>query len=110
VTPGEDLRLNTYWRVLSADREPVVAFAHLTSDGRDIWGQHDGLDVQPVSLQPGDRFAQVQRIPVKLETPPGTYYLQVGLYHPETLVRLPIAAGGGETVDRVWVKELEVSN
>jgi len=110
VSSGDELRLVTYWEVLAADPTPVVAFVHLTSDGQDIWGQHDGLDVRPVGLQPGDRFAQAHRVLVAPETPPGVYHVQIGLYHPETLARLPIAAGGDDTVDRVWVGQVEVTN
>lgn len=108
VRAGEELRLVTYWQVLAADPAPVVAFVHLTDDGFDIWGQHDGLDVRVVGLQPGDRFAQVHRVPVKPETPPGVYHLQLGLYGPDTLTRLPIAVGGDATADRVWVEKIQV--
>lgn len=110
VAPGEELRLTTYWEVLAADPSPVVAFVHLTSDGRDIWGQHDGLDVRSAGLRPGDRFAQAHHVLVAPETPPGVYHIQIGLYHPETLARLPIAAGGDDIVDRVWVGQVEVTN
>ncbi len=108
VRAGDELRLVTYWQVLAADPDPIVAFVHLTADGFDIWGQHDGLDVRPVGLQPGDHFAQVHRVPVKPETPSGTYHVQLGLYGPDTLVRLPIAAGGDARADRVWVGEIQV--
>jgi 4-amino-4-deoxy-L-arabinose transferase-like glycosyltransferase len=108
VKAGSELRLVTYWQVLAADPAPVVAFVHLTADGFDIWGQYDGLDVRPLGLQPGDRFAQVHLMPIKPETAPGTYHVQLGLYGPATLVRLPIAAGGGATADRVWVGEIQV--
>ncbi|MFZ1396821.1 MAG: glycosyltransferase family 39 protein, partial [Candidatus Promineifilaceae bacterium] len=56
---GEAVRFVTYWRVDVADPTPLVAFVHLTSDGVDIWGQQDWLDVRMAGLQPGDRFAQV---------------------------------------------------
>jgi hypothetical protein len=108
TSPGQTLRLLTYWEVLRADPAPVVAFVHLTSDGRDIWGQYDGLDVRPVGLLPGDRFVQVHLVPVKPETPPGAYSLQVGLYGPDTLIRLPITVMSGSAADRVWVAEVEV--
>jgi hypothetical protein len=109
VSPGDVVRLVTYWEVLAADPSPVVAFVHLTSDGRDIWGQHDGLDVRPIGLLPGDRFAQIHALVVKPETLPGTYALQVGLYGPDSLLRLPILSADGGPVDRVWVAELEVT-
>lgn len=105
VSPGGELRLVTYWEVLTADPAPVVAFVHLTSDGRDIWGQQDWLDVRTAGLQPGDRFAQVHLAPVKPETPPGLYHVQLGLYSPDTLLRLPIATGVEGTADQVWVGE-----
>ena len=109
VSGGNELRLITYWEVLAVNPTPVVAFVHLTSDGRDIWGQHDGLDVRPAGLRPGDRFAQVHRVLVEPETPPGLYHVQVGLYHPKTLARLPVVAEGN-VVDRVWVGQVEVTN
>ncbi|RLC67571.1 MAG: hypothetical protein DRI48_01970 [Chloroflexi bacterium] len=109
ASPGVELRLITYWKVLVADASPVVSFVHLTSDGRDVWGQHDWLDVWPAGLCPGDRFAQVHRLPIAPETPPGLYHVQLGLYGPDTLVRLPIAAGTEGTADRVWVGQVEVT-
>jgi 4-amino-4-deoxy-L-arabinose transferase-like glycosyltransferase len=107
VHPGDQARLITYWEVLAADPSPVVAFVHLTSNGQDLWGQHDWLDVWADGLQPGDRFVQVHSVQVKPETPPGPYHLELGLYnpHPETLTRLPIVTGTDSTADRVWIGE-----
>jgi hypothetical protein len=109
AAPGGHVRLVTYWEVQAADPAPVVAFAHLTADGQDIWGQQDWLDVRPAGLQPGDRFAQMHLVTVKLETPPGLYHVQLGLYRPDTLLRLPIATGASEAADRVWVGEVWVA-
>jgi hypothetical protein len=106
--PGGTLRLLTYWEVLAADPAPVVAFVHLTSDGQDIWGQQDWLDVRTSSLLPGDRFAQAHVIPVKPDTPAGPYHLQLGLYAPDTLVRLSVATAGNGAADRVWVGQVQV--
>jgi hypothetical protein len=103
VQPGGELRLITYWEVLAADPAPVVAFAHLTSNGQDLWGQHDWLDVWADGLQPGDRFVQAHPLPVEPETPAGVYHLELGLYSPDTLVRLPIALSADAFADRVWV-------
>jgi 4-amino-4-deoxy-L-arabinose transferase-like glycosyltransferase len=108
VPPGGEVRLITYWEALGADPAPVVAFVHVTADGVDIWGQHDWLDVRAAGLQPGDRFAQVHPVPVRPETPPGRYHVQMGLYGPDTLLRLPIATGAEGTADRVWVGEVVV--
>jgi 4-amino-4-deoxy-L-arabinose transferase-like glycosyltransferase len=103
LVPGGELRVTTYWRVLNDDASPVVAFVHLTSDGRDIWGQHDGLDVWPPSLRPGDRFAQVHPVPVRSDAPTGPYRVEVGLYHPETLQRLQVVVGEEQVMDHIWI-------
>ena len=103
--PGEQLQLVTYWEVLAADPSPVVAFAHLTSNGQDLWGQHDWLDVWADGLQPGDRFMQIHSMQVKPETPAGLSYLELGLYNPETLMRLQIATEGKGIADRIWIGE-----
>ncbi|MBN1177899.1 MAG: glycosyltransferase family 39 protein [Anaerolineae bacterium] len=105
VEPGGTIRMLTYWEVLSAQPTPVVAFVHLTSDGRDIWGQQDWFDVRAESLRPGDRFVQVHTVAVRAETPPGEYVLQLGLYAPDTLIRLPVDALG----DRVWIAGITVA-
>jgi len=103
LVAGAELRVTTYWEVLSKASEPVVAFVHLTSDGSHIWGQHDGLDVWPPSLEPGDRFAQVHQVPVRSRAPTGPYHVEVGLYHPETLQRLPVMDGEKSVADRVML-------
>ena len=108
VLPGGELRLITYWEVLTADPTPVVAFVHITSDGQDLWGQRDWFDVRPAGLQPGDRLVQVHPVLVKPETLPGLYHVQLGLYGPDTLLRLPIATGAEGVADRVWVGEVVV--
>ncbi|HEY74488.1 MAG: hypothetical protein B6I35_10350 [Anaerolineaceae bacterium 4572_32.2] len=108
VAPGGELHLITYWEALTADPAPIVAFVHLTSDGQGIWGQQDWLDVRTAGLQPGDRFAQVHSLPVKAETPPGLYHVQLGLYRPDTLLRLPITTGAESAADRVWVSQVMV--
>jgi hypothetical protein len=109
VQPGGQLRLLTYWEVLVADPTPVVAFVHVTSDGTDIWGQVDWLSVRADGLQPGDRFVQVHPVPVKPETPPGTYHAMLGLYTPpDWQQRLPIAVGTEGASDRVLLGEIVV--
>lgn len=108
VIAGDTARIITYWEAESDNGDPAVAFAHVTSDGQDIWGQYDGLEVRPDSLQPGDRFAHVYNIPLSPETPQGVYHLQIGFYHPDTLERVPIRISETQTADRVWIAELVV--
>lgn len=108
VSPNGELRLITVWEVLRADPTSVVAFVHLTADGYDIWGQQDWLDVRTEGLRPGDRFIQVHAVPVRSDTPPGLYHVELGLYGPDTLLRLPVETGTEDVVDRVWVGKARV--
>lgn len=102
--PGDAIQFITYWQVQQTDPSPLVAFTHLTRDGQEIWGQQDWLDVRMAGLQTGDRFAQVHQISISPDTPPGMYHLQIGLYGPDTLVRLPLLP----VADRVWVGDVTV--
>ena len=109
VKAGELLQFFTYWQVLQSDPSPVVAFAHLTHDGVDIWGQQDWLDVNMAGLQPGDYFAQLHQLQVNPETLPGTYQIQLGLYRPDSGRRLSIQADeAGASADRVWLGAVQV--
>ena len=109
IDAGHELSLVTYWEARSAVAEPVVVFVHLTSDGSDIWGQHDWLDVRTAGLQRGDRFAQAHGVAVDGGCPSGSYHLQVGLYRPDTLERLPIPLARGQQADRVWIGTILVN-
>ncbi len=102
------VRFITFWQVQTADPTPLIAFVHLTSDGVDIWGQQDWLDVRLAGLQPGDRFAQVHTVPIDPNAPVGAYQMQLGLYRPDTWQRWPILTGAAETADRVWVGQIRV--
>ena len=102
------VRFITFWEVQTVDPAPLVAFVHLTSDGIDIWGQQDWLDVRQAGLQPGDRFAQIHTVPINPGTPTGLYYLQLGLYNPETVTRLPITAEDGQQADRIFAATIRL--
>ena len=103
VVAGDAVRFFTYWRVEVADATPLVAFVHLLGEGETIWGQQDWLDVRMAGLQPGDRFVQVHNVPIDPNAPAGEYRLQLGVYRPDTLVRLPILVDDDAVADRILV-------
>jgi hypothetical protein len=107
-TNQNTVRFITYWEIKTADPTPLVAFVHLTSDGIDIWGQQDWLDVRQAGLQPGDRFAQLHAVPINPDTPPGLYRLQLGLYQPDTLIRLPLTTADGRQTDRIFASTIVI--
>ena len=109
IQAGDLLRFITYWQVLRHDPTPLVAFAHLTDDGTAIWGQQDRLDVRAEALQPGDRFVQLHQLQLDPETPAGEYHVQIGLYGPDTLVRLPIQLENSTDMpDRIYIGQVDV--
>jgi hypothetical protein len=109
IRSNEPLRFITYWQVRRQDAAPVVAFAHLMGDDATIWAQQDWLDVRVESLQSGDRFVQLHQLQLNPDTPPGEYSIQLGLYGPDTLMRLPIRLDGStDAPDRILVGQVEV--
>ncbi len=89
LTPGDEVHLVVYWRVQGPIYEPLSSFAHLLDEQQNIVGQYDGFDVPPWHWEPGAVIAQVYRFPVHQTAQPGPHYLQVGLYNPKTMRRLP---------------------
>ena len=102
LAPGREAILLTAWHVaapLDLPPIPVVAqppppktysgprlavFAHLLDvDGRMLVSD-DGLWVDPLTLQLGDRFVQIHRFAVPAGASDGPYALELGLYDPKT--------------------------
>jgi hypothetical protein len=107
--PGESLSLITYWRVREAAPGPLKLFAHLLDAESAYMGGEDRLDVWHDNWQAGDRFAQVQEVPLNAEAVPGVYQVEIGWYDPETMQRLPVLREGAVIADRVllapvWVE------
>lgn len=85
ASPGE-IALLTAWRVIQATGRPLKIFLHALDAPGAIVAQWDGLDVDPLTWQPGDVIIQLHRFSVPPAAAPAT--LAVGLYDGETLERL----------------------
>jgi hypothetical protein len=110
VSRGDELGLITAWQIVRELDSPLAIFVHLLdSEGR-ISGQHDGLGVDPYSLRAGDVVLQVHRFAVEEEALPGPYWLQVGLYNPETMNRLPVLVNGTPVADRILLETVHVED
>ena len=80
----------------------LAVFTHLfAADGTFVTGD-DGLWVDPVTLQAGDRFLQIHPFTLPADTPPGPYRLEVGLYDPLTGDRWPTSEGQDRVVWEGW--------
>jgi hypothetical protein len=100
--PGEkSLDLLTFWRVTQPPSADLKIFVHLLAENGQVSAQHDGLDVQPQGLQPGDELAQLHTIPLPELLPSGHYLLQIGLYRADDFSRLTVPVKDG-VVDRIF--------
>jgi hypothetical protein len=105
---GRRYVVQTAWRVTRHPTQPFSVMAHLLgADGVPI-AVADGLGIAVDQLQPGDVFFQRHVFDIPPETPPGTYWLQVGAYTQPDVVRLPILQEGRVVGDRMLVEIVEM--
>ena len=109
LAPGQEVHLTVYWRARGPMYEPISSFAHLLDPQGTVVGQYDGFDVPPRRWKPDAVIAQVYRFAVPPDAQPGTHWLEVGLYRPETMERLPVTGEGGTILDnRLLLQPIEV--
>jgi 4-amino-4-deoxy-L-arabinose transferase-like glycosyltransferase len=98
LSAGETWRVTTYWRVQDADSAPLAIFVHVLDDDNSLVTGWDGLHVSTESWQRGDVFAQVHTLVLPDHAPSGVQRVELGVYSPFTLERLPVYSGqAGET-------------
>jgi hypothetical protein len=106
LAAGETCTLTLYWQPHSVSRGYSV-FAQVLGPEWNVWGSQDGAGPDWSS---GGVLRDVRRITLLPDTPPGSYPIQVGLYHGNT-GRLPIVAPDGHYLDeRVLLGPLRVTN
>ncbi len=120
--PGQEVVLLTAWRVsqpLDLPPLPIVAqppppktyagprlavFAHLLDVDGQVLDIDDGLWVDPLTLQPGDRFVQLHWFTLPSAPSAWPYALRLGLYDPKTTHRWETLGANGElAADVVYV-------
>lgn len=106
ASPGTEIALITAWRVKKKPTPPLSIFVHLLDSQGQVRGQFDGLSANPDGLYPGDILLHVHRFSIGPSASPGRYWLQVGLYNPETLVRLPVADAPS---DRLLLTRIDIT-
>ena len=105
VRPGDTLYLILYWHVASGEvaapypsqAAPLAAFVHLsaTADPTQIVAQFDGWPAALTGLEPGDVVIQPVVLQVSPAAPEGDYVVRVGLYSPQSGLRLPLVSPDG---------------
>ena len=121
IKPGSELSLVTFWRVHSATdpNKEAVLFTHLlATPSGPVLAQQDLIGYPSWQWQPGDEFAQVHRLAIPPDTPPGRYPLEIGVYTRDTpsavqpnppTTRLVVYDGDQVTGDHELLPSVEVA-
>src|SRR3990172_575636 len=108
--PGDSIRVVSHWRVTAPVEDELVVFTHLYRTPDEVMAQQDQLDVSTPHLKTGDIFIQVHEfITVPSDTPPGLYWIGMGVYRREGGERIPIIVGNRLVGDRIWLDQIEVA-
>lgn len=91
---GAPWRISTYWRVLSSQSDPLAVFVHVLDDANEVRAGWDGLYVSTESWAEGDVFLHLHTLVLPSELSTGTYRVELGVYSPVTLERLPLSVPG----------------
>ncbi len=79
--PGEEMTVTLYWTASGPVAELYTVFAHLLTDGFEMFG---GADLQPSpsteAWAAGETVATVHTFIVPPDAPPGLYQIEIGLY------------------------------
>lgn len=103
VRPGDTIRFRLYWEALRPARASYTIFTHLVgNEDPTPVAQHDKPpldgDYPTMAWAPGEVVVDAYEIQVPPDVAPGTYRLIAGVYHPQTLERLPLDAGPADPV------------
>ncbi|MBN1935254.1 MAG: hypothetical protein JW934_11340 [Anaerolineae bacterium] len=110
--PGDTLHLILYWRATSEMETSYTVFTHLLDGGEQIRGQQDNppqRGTYPTTLwMPGEVVVDEYDLVVKADAAAGTHVIEIGMYDPADLRRLPILDATGVIGDRILLGEVEV--
>jgi hypothetical protein len=112
---GTEWQATTYWQVIESSPdeagEPLAIFVHALDDASTVLAGWDGLHAAVTSWQPGDVFVQVHALHLPADVPSGSYRVELGVYSPVSLERLPIYTDQGTATaphSRLLLAPLEV--
>ncbi len=96
--PGGPI-LRLFWEVARTPGTDLKTFVHLVDEQGALAAQFDSLPLQGMlsttQWPAGARLIDRQKLALPEDLPSGPYRLLVGLYDPETSVRLEVRPGGG---------------
>jgi hypothetical protein len=114
AAPGDTLHLTLVWRCREPMDTAYTVFTHLLDAGEQVRGQKDNPPARgsyPTTLwAPGEVVVDSYDIPVAGDAAPGPYVIEVGMYDPATMQRLPVLDPTGALGDRVLLGRVQVSD
>jgi 4-amino-4-deoxy-L-arabinose transferase-like glycosyltransferase len=113
VQAGQWLRLVLHWQALETIDRHYTVFVHLVDANGRIVGQRDQIpgdgQFPTTSWVPGEYLSDTHIIPLKPDTPPGQYWIEIGLYNPLDGTRLPVTAADGQPLgDHLLLKQAPI--
>jgi hypothetical protein len=90
VRAGSDVVIQTYWRATQMPTQPLSLMAHLLDASGAPIAVGDALGVPVDQWQPDDVIMQRHLLKIPPDTPPDTYWVQVGAYTLPDVRRLPV--------------------
>ena len=95
LRPGDALDVTLWWEALAPMVQDYVVFVHLLLPPDAVWAQQDQMPqagaARTSTWQVGDRIEDTHTLALPLETPPGVYRIEIGVYDKDTFARLPVA-------------------
>ncbi|MCL4552753.1 MAG: hypothetical protein M1305_04275 [Candidatus Marsarchaeota archaeon] len=112
LEPGGTARLSLYWQVSKGFDRDLRVFAHLVDTQETTWGQHDEGLLTSTRYQTGQSNVEVirtnQDITVRRLAPTGEYAIEIGVYVPGTMERLPVKGPDLPYSDRIVIEGVKV--
>lgn len=88
IVPGDEFTLLSYWHADRPSDSPLRIFVHLVASDGTILSQSDVLGVPATQWRAGDVIVQAHDLMLPSGATSGPYLLHIGLYNPETGIRL----------------------
>jgi hypothetical protein len=110
---GETVLITLLWQAIRRPDAGYTVFVHLTRPDGSVISQHDGLPANGArptdTWSPGDQISDDHQFSIPADTPPGEYWLRVGMY--DSSGRLPVTdPGRASAADDVLLLQAIVVN
>ena len=108
-TAGESLIMDLLWRVDEVPDASYIPFVHLEDAWGHRWSQAEPFAYPTEQWTAGDQILQRVELPVPEGTPPGSYFVRLGMFNPESFAQLSVLDSAGRyggnawTIDNVFV-------